>query len=97
MTNSWDNFEKPDTKAARENERHEQDRRKQVRHDEERRDEERAGVSRTDVAAQVYRGRSGNVHGRSTAPAMPRHAEMNVLAPAIVAASLWLAPRDRGL
>jgi hypothetical protein len=53
----------------------------------------RAGVSRTDVAAQVYRGRSGNVHGRSTAPAMPRDAEMNVLAAAIVAAGLWLAPQ----
>lgn len=38
MTDGWENFEKPDTKAARENERHEQERRKQVRHDGERRD-----------------------------------------------------------
>ena len=35
----------------------------------------RAGVfPAPNVAAKVYRGRSGNVHGRSTAPAMPRHA-----------------------
>ena len=53
----------------------------------------RAGVSRTDVAAQVTGVDPATFMDVLTAPAMPRHAEMNVLAAAIVAAGLWLAPQ----